>query len=74
MAVAGAMTTAYSLSMRGGPRPRVDKTTYPSDRCTPPDVAVNLLRERSLTANAMPVIVQGSDMSEFWRRWEEVQA
>lgn len=72
MAVAGAMTAAYRLSMRGGPRPHVDKTTFPSNECTPPDVAVNLLRERALTANAMPVIVQGSDMTAFWRRWGEV--
>jgi hypothetical protein len=70
MAIAGAMTTAYSLTPGKGTRPNVEHTTFPSDRCTPPDVAVRLLRERALTANAMPVIVQGSDMSAFWAAWE----
>ena len=67
MAVAGAMTTAYRLSMRSLDKPHVDKTTYPSDRCTPPAVAVNLLR--NWTADSQPVIVQGSDMAQFWALW-----
>ena len=67
MAVAGAMTTAYRLSMRSLDKPHVDKTTYPSDRCTPPAVAVNLLR--NWTADSRPVIVQGSDMAQFWALW-----
>lgn len=67
MAVAGAMTTAYTLSMRGGPRPYVDRTTFPNDRCTPPAVAVNLLR--NWTDDSKPVIVQGSDMAQFWALW-----
>ena len=67
MAVAGAMTTAYKLTPSAGPRPHVDKTTYPSDRCTPPAIAVNLLR--NWTADSKPVIVQGSDMAQFWALW-----
>ena len=67
MAVAGAMTTAYRLSMRSLDKPHVDKTTYPSDRCTPPAVAVNLLR--NWTADSKPAIVQGSDMAQFWALW-----
>lgn len=69
MAVAGAMTTAYNLSMRGGPRPHVDKTTYPSNLCTPPDEAVNLLLARGWAKDKTPVIVQGSDMAQFWALW-----
>ena len=67
MAVAGAMTTAYRLSMRSLDKPHVDKTTFPSDRCTPPAIAVNLLR--NWTADSKPVIVQGSDMAQFWALW-----
>ena len=67
MAIAGAMTTAYSLTPGRGERPNVDKTTFPSDKCTPPAVAVNLLRE--WTADSKPVIVQGSDMAQFWALW-----
>ena len=67
MAIAGAMTTAYSLTPGRGERPNVDKTTFPSDKCTPPAVAVNLLRE--WTADSKPVIVQGSDMAQFWQLW-----
>lgn len=68
MAVAGAMTTAYRLTP--GLRPdavHVDRTTFPNDRCTPPAVAVNLLR--NWTADSRPVIVQGSDMAQFWALW-----
>lgn len=72
MAVAGAMTTAYTLSMRGGPRPHVDKTTFPSGLCTPPAEAVNLLR--NWTTDSQPVIVQGSDMAQFWQLWGGVNA
>lgn len=67
MAVAGAMTTAYRLSMRSLDKPHVDKTTFPSDKCTPPAVAVSLLR--NWTADSHPVIVQGSDMAQFWVLW-----
>lgn len=67
MAVAGAMTTAYSLTPGRGDKPNVDKTTFPSDKCTPPAVAVNLLR--NWTPGDKPVIVQGSDMAQFWALW-----
>jgi hypothetical protein len=67
MAVAGSMTTAYSLQMNGDVL-RADRTTYPSDRCTPPDVAVERLR--NWKADSTPPIVQGSDMATFWRLWE----
>lgn len=71
MAVAGAMTTAYKLMPSAGPRPRIDKTTFPSGLCTPPADAVAQLR--NWTADSEPVIVQGSDMAEFWQKWNEVQ-
>ncbi len=67
MAIAGAMTTAYSLTPSAGPRPNVDRTTFPNDRCTPPAVAVVALRE--WTAESKPPIVQGSDMAQFWALW-----
>jgi hypothetical protein len=67
MAIAGAMTTAYSLTPCPGARPIVAKTTYPSDRCTPPAEAVAQLR--GWTPDAKPVIVQGSDMAAFWQLW-----
>jgi len=67
MAVAGSMTTAYRLH-GGGSRPRVEHTTHPNDRCTPPAVAVDTLR--NWTADTKPPIVQGSDMATFWRLWE----
>ncbi len=69
MAVAGAMTTAYRLSMRSLDKPHVDRTTYPSDRCTPPAKAVAILRERAGNMDETPVIVQGSDMAQFWALW-----
>jgi len=66
MAIAGSMTTAYSLSIvRGGVR--ADRTTFPNDRCTPPAVAVDTLR--NWTADTKPPIVQGSDMATFWLLW-----
>lgn len=68
MAIAGSMTTAYRLTP--GLRPdavHVDKTTYPSDKCTPPDVAADALRH--WTSKSLPVVVQGSDMATFWRLW-----
>jgi hypothetical protein len=68
MAIAGAMTTAYSLTPGTAARPNLLKTTYPSDKCTPPAEAVAQLRD--WTPDARPVIVQGSDMTEFWRLWE----
>ena len=67
MAIAGAMTTAYSLTPGTGTRPNVSKTTFPSDRCTPPAEAVAQLR--NWTPDAKPVIVQGSDMAAFWQLW-----
>ena len=66
MAIAGAMTTAYSLRMVGGDV-RPERTTFPSDRCTPPDVAADALR--NWTADSKPPIVQGSDMATFWLLW-----
>ena len=66
MAVAGAMTTAYNI-VPAKDKLHATKTTYPSDRCTPPAVAVNLLR--NWTADSRPVIVQGSDMAQFWALW-----
>ena len=68
MAIAGAMTTAYKLTPSKGTRPNVERTTYPSDRCTPPFAAVHLLR--NWTDDSTLVIVQGSDMSAFWQLWE----
>ena len=67
MAIAGSMTTAYSLKPGTAARPNVSKTTYPSDMCTPPDVAVAQLRD--WTPDARPVVVQGSDMATFWALW-----
>ncbi len=67
MAIAGSMTTAYSLRIVGG-APRPERTTFPSDKCTPPDVAVDVLR--NWTAESKPPVVQGSDMATFWRLWE----
>ena len=67
MAIAGAMTTAYSLTPGTGTRPNASKTTFPSDRCTPPAEAVAQLR--NWTPVAKPVIVQGSDMAAFWQLW-----
>jgi len=69
MAIAGGMTTAYRLTP--GLRPgavHVDKTTYPSDKCTPVSVAVTILR--NWTPGDKPVIVKGSDMAAFWAVWE----
>lgn len=71
MAVAGAMTTAYKLTPSKGARPNVERTTYPSDRCTPPAEAVAQLRD--WTPDAKPVIVQGSDMATFWQLWGGVE-
>ena len=68
MAIAGAMTTAYSLTPGTATRPNLLKTTFPSDKCTPPAVAVNLLR--NWTPGDKPVIVKGSDMAAFWAVWE----
>ena len=68
MAIAGSMTTAYRLTP--GLRPdavHVDRTTYPSDRCTPPAVAAEWLR--NWTPDSRPVIVQSSDMAAFWAVW-----
>ena len=67
MAVAGSMTTAYRLSMRGGTMPHVDKTTFLSTNCTPPAVAAQRLREWN--ADSVPVVVMGSDMAQFWQLW-----
>ncbi len=67
MAIAGAMTAAYSLAPGTGTRPNIARTTYPSDKCTPPAEAVAQLRD--WTPDARPVIVQGSDMAAFWRLW-----
>ena len=67
MAIAGAMTTAYSLTPGTGALPNVNKTTFPSDRCTPPAVAAEWLR--NWTPDSRPVIVQGSDMATFWLLW-----
>lgn len=67
MAIAGAMTTAYSLTPGTGTRPNLLRTTYPSDKCTPPADAVDALR--NWTPDSLPVIVQGSDMATFWLLW-----
>lgn len=67
MAVAGAMTTAYKLKPSAGPLPHVDKTTHPSNLCTPPAAAV--IRLRNWTQDSKPPIVQGSDMARFWYLW-----
>ncbi len=66
MAIAGSMTTAYRLTMRNG-EAIADRTTFPSDRCTPPALAVDALRH--WTAESVPPVVQGSDMATFWRLW-----
>ncbi len=68
MAIAGGMTTAYSLTPGTGMRPNIARMTYPSGLCTPPAVAVQQLRD--WTPDARPVIVQGSDMAAFWQLWE----
>ncbi len=68
MAIAGAMTTAYSLTPGTGTRPNVSKTTHPNDRCTKPADAVERLH--NWTPDSQPVIVQGSDMAAFWQLWE----
>jgi len=73
MAVAGSMTTAYRLTP--GLRPdavHVDKTTFPSDKCTPPADAVERLRH--WVTESKPPIVQGSDMATFWALWGGVNA
>ncbi len=67
MAIAGAMTTAYSLTPSAGTRPKIERVTYPSSDCTPPAVAVNVLR--NWTPDSKPPIVQGSDMAQFWALW-----
>lgn len=67
MAIAGSMTTAYNI-VPASDKLHVTKTTYPSDRCTPPAEAV--ARLRNWTPGARPVIVQGSDMAAFWQAWE----
>ena len=67
MAVAGAMTTAYSLTPSAGTRPNIARMTYPSSMCTPPAEAVTQLR--NWTPDAKSAIVQGSDMPEFWQLW-----
>ncbi len=69
MAHAGSMTTAYRLDMHKGAL-RVERTTFPSDRCTPPAEAVERLR--NWRPDSAPVIVQGSDMAQFWQLWEGV--
>lgn len=68
MAIAGSMTTAYSMTPGPGTRPSVSKTTYPGNRCTPPTEAVAALL--NWTPASPPVIVQGSDMMAFWLLWE----
>ncbi len=72
MAVAGGMTTAYSMTPGTSTRPKVEHTTRPSDRCTSPAEAVQQLR--NWTPDSAPVIVQGSDMAEFWDKWEKANA
>lgn len=67
MAIAGAMTTAYSLTPGTATRPNLLKTTFPAAECTPPADAVTQLRD--WTPDARPVIVQGSDMAAFWVLW-----
>ena len=68
MAVAGAMTTAYNI-VPAKDKLHVTKTTYPSNLCTPPALAVERLR--NWTDDSKPVIVQGSDMAQFWALWEQ---
>jgi hypothetical protein len=68
MAVAGAMTTAYRL--KPGLLPddvHIDRTTHPSNLCTPPAAAV--IRLRNWTTDSKPPVVQGSDMARFWYLW-----
>lgn len=67
MAIAGAMTTAYRLSLSVSGNIYTERTTFPSDRCTPPSVAATVLR--NWTPDAKPPIVQGSDMAAFWAVW-----
>ncbi len=67
MAIAGSMTTAYRLTMRKG-EAIADHTTFPSDKCTPPALAVDALRH--WTPESVPPVVQGSDMATFWRLWK----
>lgn len=70
MAIAGSMTTAYRLTPGLHPGDvHVNRTTYPSDKCTPPDMAAQRLRE--FTPDGPPVVVQGSDMATFWQLWEK---
>jgi hypothetical protein len=66
MAVAGSMTTAYTLRAFGD-TVYTERTTYPAASCTPPAAAVDTLRH--WTAASKPPIVQGSDMATFWRLW-----
>lgn len=70
MAVAGSMTTAYTLRIDGGIL-RVERTTFPSDKCTTPVVAATVLH--NWTADSKPPIVQGSDMATFWALWGGVR-
>ena len=70
MAIAGSMTTAYKLKPSAGAHLDVERTTYPSDKCTTPAVAVTILR--NWTADSTPPIVQGSDMAAFWAAWEGI--
>ena len=71
MAIAGSMTTAYSLTPGTATRPNLLRTTYPSDRCTPPADAVDALR--NWTPDSKPPVVQGSDMAAFWELWGGVE-
>lgn len=66
MAIAGGATTAYKLRMKDG-KPAPERTTKASDRCDSPAAAVALLQ-----TGGTPT-VQGSDMTEFWRKWAEAQ-
>jgi len=71
MAIAGAMTTAYSLTPGTGTRPNLLRTTYPSDMCVSPDTAVRRLR--NWTPDSKAPVVQGSDMAAFWELWGGVE-
>ncbi len=66
MAVSGGTTTSYRLTPSASDKPNIERTTWMRSDCTPPAVAVNVLRNWTPDSK---VIVQGSDMAQFWALW-----
>jgi hypothetical protein len=60
MAIAGAATTAYTVSMKDG-KVKADKTTILASLCATPQQAMDALK------NDDKATVQGSDMWAFWQ-------